>query len=291
MTGEDRKFAMTCEQRRDLMPLLLIDGLEPAEAAALRAHLATGCPRCAAYLAEADAVLAHLPYALDPVSPRPEARGRLMDRIEEHAATSYAHGRGQVDYVRPERPRSRLVRLPKWARVALPPALAACLTFVATARYMHSVQSGKVQVYQKELATRTQEFARKEQEVRELTNDLVRPVELLRSPQVKQIMLEGRTQPKAMGRALWDPKRQAWHFFAYNLGGLNSKDAYELWFVTPYGRKVPASTFRPNELGYAHVVAKLPSDVGPVDGAFVTDEPAVGTFQPTGETHLAGKME
>jgi hypothetical protein len=281
---------MTCEQRRDLMPLLLIDGLEPAEAAALRAHLAGGCTRCAAYLAEADATLAHLPYALDPVTPRAEARGRLMERIEQHAATSYGHGRGSVDYVRPERAASRW-RLPKWGRTILPPALAACLTFIATARYMHTVQSGKVQVYQKELAARTQEFAQKEREVRELTNDLVRPVELLRSPQVKQIMLEGRVQPKAMGRALWDPKRQAWHFFAYNLGAVGPKDAYELWFVTPYGRKVPASTFRPNELGYAHVVASLPSDVGPVAGAFVTDEPAVGTFQPTGETHLAGKLE
>ena len=274
------------------MPLLLLDGLDPAEAAALRAHLATGCPRCAAYLAEADATLAHLPYALDPVAPRPEARARLMDRIEEHAATSYGHGRGHVEYVRPERDRSSAaLRLPKWARTALPPALAACLTFVVTARYMHTVQSGKVQVYQKELASKTQEFAKKEQEVRDLTNDLVRPVELLRSPQVKQIVLDGRTQPKAMGRALWDPKRQAWHFFAYNLDALGPKEAYELWFVTPYGRKVPASTFRPNELGYAHVVTSLPSDVGPIAGAFVTDEPAVGTFQPTGETHLSGKLE
>src|SRR4051812_2386687 len=139
---------MTCEQRRDLMPLLLIDGLEPAEAAALRAHLATGCTRCAAYLAEADATLAHLPYALEPVAPRVEARARLMDRIEAHAATSYGQGRGSVDYVRPERAASRL-RLPKWSRTILPPALAACLTFIATARYMHSVQTGKVQIYQK----------------------------------------------------------------------------------------------------------------------------------------------
>src|SRR3954470_13963169 len=145
---------MTCEQRRDLMPLLLIDGLEPAEAAALRAHLATGCTRCAAYLAEADATLAHLPYTLDPIAPRAEARGRLIERIEAHAATSYQQGRGTVDYIRPQRAGSPW-RLPKWGRTILPPALAACLTFIATARYMHTVQTGKVQVYQKQLAART----------------------------------------------------------------------------------------------------------------------------------------
>src|SRR2546423_9012590 len=80
MTGD----VMNCDQRRDLMPLLLVDALEPAEAAALRAHLATGCTRCASYLAEADATLAYLPFALDPVPPAPAARERLVARLGEH---------------------------------------------------------------------------------------------------------------------------------------------------------------------------------------------------------------
>ncbi|HEY7120613.1 MAG TPA: anti-sigma factor [Tepidisphaeraceae bacterium] len=270
------------------MPLLLLDGLEPAEAAALRAHLASGCARCASFLAEADATLSYLPYGLDPVDPSPTARQRLFDRIQEHAATSYETGRPRLSYGPPAR---RLPWMPTWVRRSLPVAVAACVTFVTTVRYMSGVQHGRDQVYQKQLASAKQESARKDQDIRELTNDLTVPVELIRSPSVKQIVLEGRTQPKAMARALWDPKRKAWHFYAYNLQQLGPKDAYELWFVTPYGRKVPASTFRPNELGYAHIVASLPSDVGPIAGAFVTDEPAVGTFQPTGETHLSGKLE
>src|SRR5258707_13429073 len=103
---------MTCEQRRDLMPLLLVDGLEPAEAAALRAHLASGCTRCASYLAEADATLAYLPYALDPVAPAPVARERLMERVGQHLPPAYA----QTTTTRSPRRQ----RMPVWVRWALP---------------------------------------------------------------------------------------------------------------------------------------------------------------------------
>jgi len=40
-----------------------------------------------------------------------------------------------------------------------------------------------------------------------------------------------------------------------------------------------------------YLVTSLDKDVGPVAGAFVTDEPSVGTMQPTGSTHLSGKVE
>src|SRR3954451_22895503 len=109
---------MTCEQRRDLMPLLLVDALEPAEAAALRAHLATGCTRCASYLAEADATLAYLPFALDPVPPAPSARERLVARRGEHVPAAQLHG------ATPQRRQSRSLRLPVWVRKALPAAVA-----------------------------------------------------------------------------------------------------------------------------------------------------------------------
>jgi len=261
------------------MPLLLLDGLEPAEAAALRAHLATGCTRCASYLAEADATLGHLPYALDPVAPPPSARQRLMTRIaSDHPAiqTPQAARRGGDN--------RGTLRLPRWVRWSIPPAVAASLAFVVTAKFMMNVQHDHDTVMQKQLVTAHQQAATREHE-------LVIQTELLHSPSLRLIRMDGVAQSKASARALWDARRQAWHFYAYNLETLGPKDAYELWFITPYGRKVPAATFRPNELGNAYLVASLPKDVGPVAGAFVTDEPSVGTFQPTGTTHLSGKLE
>jgi hypothetical protein len=273
---------MNCEQRRDLMPLLLVDGLEPAEAAALRAHLAGGCTRCAAYLAEADATLAYLPYALEPVAPAAAAREQLMDRIAQHVPVA-AHLRNAP----PARRGRGGLRMPGWMRKALPAAVAACVTFIVTAKYMISVQHTHDDVLQKQLVKVQGEASSRDQRNREL----VTQTELLQSPSLRLIRMDGVAQPKASARALWDARRQAWHFYAYNLDTLGPKEAYELWFVTPYGRKVPAITFRPNELGNAYVVTSLDKDVGPVAGAFVTDEPSVGTMQPTGSTHLSGKLE
>ena len=74
---------MTCQERRDLILLYAadLDALEPAERDELRAHLAGGCPSCAGALAEAEATMAQLPQALDPVTPSPQARDRLMQRV------------------------------------------------------------------------------------------------------------------------------------------------------------------------------------------------------------------
>src|SRR3954466_3784881 len=111
---------MNCDQRRDLMPLLLPAAPEPADAGALRAHLATGCTRCAAHLAEADATLGYLPYALDAAQPAPAAKQRLMARLGEHAAVAE----------RPAGARPGRTWTSTWVRRLAPPAVAACLTFV-----------------------------------------------------------------------------------------------------------------------------------------------------------------
>jgi hypothetical protein len=271
---------MNCEQRRDLMPLLLVDALEPAEAAALRAHLAGGCTRCASYLAEADATLAYLPYALEPAPPAPAARHRLFEHLGQPAPAARAKSAS-------ENAPPRRLRLPSWARLLLPPAVAACLAFIITAKFMISVQHRHDEANLKKLELAQQAVATRDQ----YNKELVTQTQLLQSPALRLIRMDGASQPRASARALWDAQRQAWHFYAYNLQTLGPKEAYELWFITPYGRKVPASTFRPNELGNAYLVASLPKDVGPVAGAFVTDEPSVGTFQPTGTVHLSGKLE
>ena len=76
-----RSGRLTCEQRRDLMLCYLSGLLDPAEAQELRQHLTGGCVACSAALAEAQATLAALPLALEPIAPSPAARQRLMDRI------------------------------------------------------------------------------------------------------------------------------------------------------------------------------------------------------------------
>ena len=265
------------------MPLLLVDGLEPAEAAALRAHVAGGCTRCASYLAEADATLAYLPYGLEQTPPPAAARERLFKQLNQPALarpeTGHRIGHGE-----------RLLKMSAWMRAALPAAVAASIVFIATVQIMLHGQHRRESAMVKELKDAHQVVAKMKQDNSELTGQ-VQVMQVLYSSS-KQITLEGRAQPKAFARAVWDEQRRSWHFRAFNLEALPVKDAYQLWFFTPYGRKVPTPvTFKPDEHGDAYIVVSLPKDVGPVAGAFVTDEPSVGTFQPTGATHLYGKLE
>src|SRR5436190_3836616 len=79
--GRSEEFNVTCSERQDLIFLYAADQLEPAEAEALREHLATDCPICVGALAEAQATLAHVAMSIDPIAPPPEAREKLMSRI------------------------------------------------------------------------------------------------------------------------------------------------------------------------------------------------------------------
>ena len=72
---------MTCNERRDSIFLFAAGQLEPAEAEELRLHLATGCPTCAGALAEAEATLAQMALAIDPIEPCVETGDALMARI------------------------------------------------------------------------------------------------------------------------------------------------------------------------------------------------------------------
>ena len=72
---------MTCSERKDLIFLYAADQLEPAEAEALREHLATDCPICAGALAEAEATLAQVATSIDPIAPPAATREKLMSQI------------------------------------------------------------------------------------------------------------------------------------------------------------------------------------------------------------------
>src|SRR5947209_1955371 len=74
---------MTCEERQDLIPLYAMGALEPAEAEAVRRHLAGGCPACQGALAEAKALGGQLAMSLEPVAPPPRVRENLLRRVRE----------------------------------------------------------------------------------------------------------------------------------------------------------------------------------------------------------------
>ena len=114
---------MSCEDRRDQVLLFVAGELEDSATAELRGHLRSGCPQCAGHLAEAEAILAHLPLSLEPVQPPASVKSRLMARVSSSAsvADEAAARRPRPDVI-PSKPRS-LADL--WLRPALAAGLAA----------------------------------------------------------------------------------------------------------------------------------------------------------------------
>jgi anti-sigma-K factor RskA len=255
--------------------LYVAEALDPAEREAIRAHLATGCPRCAGALAEAEATLGHLPLVLDPVAPNPETRAALMRRV---TALPRMDSR-----TAPASRSAAAVRAGAWVRPALAAAAAVLVTFAAL-----SIPGQRArQALLARLDAQDREIVR----LREAVHDAAETVRVLRSPAVRIVALSGtQSQPQATARIFWDQSRRIWHFYAADLRQPGPGRTYQLWFITPAQEKISAGTFDVDPQGEAAIEVAIPPGLEAVAVAAVTDEPAGGSPQPTGSIHLAGSV-
>ena len=77
---------MRCEELKDLIPLRAVGMLEPGEDSAVREHLDAGCPACTAEMAAVRELIHMLPFALEPGTPSPMAKARLMAAVRAESA-------------------------------------------------------------------------------------------------------------------------------------------------------------------------------------------------------------
>ena len=271
---------MTCDERRDLILLCAADAVEPPEREELRAHLRSGCPRCAGGLAEAETVLAQLPLALAPVAPSPQVRQRLLARVESEEATV---PRGILPAAAFPRVKAPARSFEKW----IAPFLAAGLAAAAVYGLVVAPLSEERASLRAELATQSDRLRSLETIVEEQTET----ARLLQSRESVVAMLAGaEPQPEAWGRILWDREHRTIRFYTGNLKPLEAGRTYELWLITDGQEKIPAGTFDVDSLKHGLLVTRLAQDVGNVVVAAVTDEPTGGVAQPTGSIQLAGKL-
>lgn len=238
---------MTCEERKDLMLLYVTDALDAAEAAEVRAHLATGCPACAGSLAEAHAILAHIPLATDRVAPPSSAKEKLMNRIS-------GAERGPIPMPTTRPARSGV------GRMIFASAIAACIGALIVGATLWWPERQKAQLVERQ------------------------NVQLV-------ALAGGEPQPKASGRILWDKDKNNWHVYIFDLKPPAPGQEYELWFITPAQKKVPAGMFTVDASGKASITVKVPADLGPIALAAVTNEPIGGVQQPTGSIQLYGEVK
>jgi anti-sigma-K factor RskA len=281
---------VTCDERRDLLLLYVSDGLEPAEAKELREHLQSGCPACAGHLAEAEAVMANLPLALDRIAPPPNLKERLMERI----AAAELPVQQKPAQEAGEETDSIPMRL---FRYLVPAAVAAGLAIIAT----HAIMNQRVNDLQQQATTLrrdnqaqsmlTQSVAQQLELLSASTASQNQVVDLLRSPDLKLYSLKPQpNQPHAVCNLLWDKKQQQWAILTDGMTPAPPGQTYELWFITKAGTPVAAGIFNVDASGRGSLRVDIPAGIGSLAQAAVTNE--TGLVQsPKGSAQIAGEVE
>jgi anti-sigma-K factor RskA len=268
---------MNCDERKDLLLLYAADALEAEPREEMADHLATGCPRCAGAIAEAEAVLGHLAAVLEPVEPPAAVRDRLMARI------AAGRERGAVRPVdrRPVTP-DRRPRLEGWLRPALAAGVGALVSYLAV-----SVPAAQARrALEAQLAAQRADL----RELRRSMQGAEARIRILTAPAVQVVSLSGTgAQPDARGRIFWDRARERWHLYVSGMGSPGGGKTYQLWFITADQQKISAGTFDVDASGEATLDAVVPPGLA-VALAAITDEPAGGSPQPTGSIQMVGSI-
>jgi anti-sigma-K factor RskA len=264
---------VNCAERKDLILLLAFDQLEPAEEASVTAHLRGGCPRCLGELAAARTMSGLVGLAVPPAAPSPAVKERLFRQIADSKVVPF---RGGPPAALPTSPR----RWPAAAVAALLAASVAAIAVLIPARQEIDGLRGKL--------------ASARDSVHELETRVATAEATLRSmgsPATRMTALEASgPHVDAAGRLFWDQSKGTWHVFFAHMKPTQPGRTYELWFVTPDQKKVPAGLFEVGVDGDAFLIVTPPKDLGAIALAAVTEEPAGGVPQPTGEILLVGKL-
>jgi hypothetical protein len=268
---------LECRDRKDQILHHVAGALD--DDAELREHLASGCPECAGYRAEAEAVLALLPLALDQTPVSPQARRKLLDRV----AKSPAVDSGPIPIRR------------QWDRIVIPASIAAVLAVGVTLVAIRQFTRGGPGTSAPD--PRDAQIAILEKMVQGdqiSIIDLRKQLDAATRPSIaglKFAEMTGPTQPDALGRVFIDMSGGKWYFFTAGMKPAPANKTYELWLCCG-DQKLPAGTFDVNQDGVATLtgaVPKLPPGESIV--LAVTDEPMGGVQSPTGQMQIVGTLQ
>ncbi len=300
---------MKCDQRQDQLLAYAAAALDGAELVELEAHLSGGCDACTRQLAEARDVVASVALSVSRQAPPASIKTTLMRRIDREdqlQGVAASRGNGEAGSMSMKgRPSIRPALLA--ASVA---AVITALSMAVPLRQAHlrnndlnkQLTSARNQVQDattarmlldREIELLTAAVADRDRLIGALRDrEQLQMAALLESPSLAVVPLAGQadTNPTATGRLLVDPASKTWAFVGGGLKPLPQGRTYQLWLVTADERKIPMGTFDPGADGTGTLSDKIPDGLGTVLLAAVTDEPAGGVPQPTGQFQLIGKF-
>jgi hypothetical protein len=291
------------EELYDALAAEAVDALDGEERERLLAHLA-GCARCGAELRSLRESAALLAFAA-PVRPMDPARSaavraRLLAKAaEDRDSTTViapappvpASDGGDVTLIAPAPPpapvrrEAEVIPITRRRSSVLPwlAAAASLVLLLGVGMYANSLR-GRLASAEARYAAAERGREALEQRVREREATLA----AVSGPTARVIEMAASRPAAPSGRMFWDPSTNRWTFFAHNLPAVREGREYQLWLVTADNRKISAGTFRPDPRGAAVVQATyaLPADA--LAAVAVTEEPAGGLPQPTGEILIVG---
>lgn len=249
-----------------------LDSLTPDERAAIDAHLKS-CASCSAELRAMSVAAAGMGTS---VPLRPMARDRSAAVKRRLLARAEADKTG-VTPIRSAAIPARPSRLPWWI------AAAASVAFIVAMYQRFEIARDRDEIaaaYAKEFLSvglLRDSLAAKDRTLSAMAGSDVKVVDLVANNR----------RPNA--RMFWAQSTNTWTMFAHDLPAPASGRTYQLWLITRTGERISAGTFNPDPSGNAVVSAQYALDRNALQAIAVTDEPAGGVPQPTGDIVISGQ--
>ena len=260
---------MSCRGHEDELWLYAADALdEPGRRESIEAHLAAGCPRCHAQIAEARQCLGQLPLALDPAPPSPAARQRLLARIRQ----SHAAGR----------------RIGPWVAAT---AAAAAIVLVGLALIWPAQQQRReLAEFQSFIDSVLDVFSAEEptDELIERMKTGAAVLSTLGSPDHELISFHGSPDHEhARAHLIWDAEHEEAYLFVTDLDPPGENEWSRLWLHTQDDRHVPVKTVTWDERGVARLHLRWPVRIDELAGASISYDEQEDAAEPTRPVLLA----
>ena len=259
------------DQFRDLAESYALGALDHGECAAFEAHLAT-CPECARAVDEARLAVSELAYLAPPAEPSREMKQRLLQQVQSEAAKQ-----GQNLSVRSATPWWL------WAGVA------ALLLFSLYSAWDAQRLQTEIRLLHEQAALERHRRETLEKEY------LAAQVEarFLMDPRSKKIMLPAKDPHVPQLEAMWNPELGLC-LMGHDVPMPGEKRAFQLWLIpkSPGSKPMPVHSMMWPDAGgkLMHVVEKPPGAMWDTKAIAITEEPAGGSEQPTGEPMWSGSL-
>ena len=269
-----------------------LDALDSAEREAVLAH-ADACESCRTELAALRAMAAQLAFASPALADSaPTSRERIRSRLTARAAAD-AKARGLNVERRPDlstreyRAIRARINVLAWRRAEWI-ALAASLLLIVGVGVMASVLRDRENLRDALVGATatTQRSQHASDSLRALVMYKDSLINGITGRDVAMVHLTSTAARAPNAMIFWDRSRNGWTLVAHDLPAPQPGRTYQLWLVTPTS-KISAGTFTPIN-GEAMVRATYALARDSLRAVAVTDEPAGGVPQPTGQMVVVG---